>query len=389
MPARRRPGTVRDVGRSDTLVDSGLAAAAFAFAVLVLATSEIVDAGIRDPAPLAYVLAAVYCGSLVLCRRRPELAVITGFLAGFAYASLSYPIALVPIPIISVYRAATLLPPRRSRLLAAGAVLVGWLTTTVAPGPTDLSAPALIVAAWALGSYVGGRRAYTADLEAKNRALEAAQRELADQAVTEERLRIARELHDVVAHTMSVVAVHAGTGRMVADEDPAAARQALATIEESTRSALLEMRQLLGVLRGSTNDDTGRTPAPGLDALDALVADVATSGVTVDVHIEGERRDVPPGIDLSAYRIVQEALTNVIKHAGPVRATVVVRYTENAVTVEVDDDGPGPPATVTTAGHGLAGMAERVALYGGRLEHGARSGGGFRVRAHLPYGEAQ
>ena len=388
MPAGRRPGTVRSVGRRDTLIDGVYAVLAFVFAAAILANSNPVDVEIRDPEPLAYGLAAVYCASVLLCRRWPEPAVATGMLAGLAYAALRYPNALLPIPMLALYRAATMVPPRRSRLLLAGSVAVGWLTTTTAPGPTNLSVPALIVAAWAMGTYVGNRRAYTAELEAKNRQLEEAQRELAEQAVTEERLRIARELHDVVAHTMSVVAVHAGTGRMVADEDPAAARQALATIEASTRSALLEMRHLLGVLRGSTGDATGRAPAPGLDDLQALVADVANSGVTVEVRIEGERGDVPPGVDLSAYRIVQEALTNVIKHAGPVRATVVVRYDADGVSVEVDDDGPGP-AAAATEGHGLAGMAERVALYDGQLDAGPRPGGGFRVAARLPFGERQ
>jgi signal transduction histidine kinase len=207
-------------------------------------------------------------------------------------------------------------------------------------------------------------------------------------------LRIARELHDVVAHTLSVIAVHAGTGRMVADDDPAAARQALATIETATRSALVEMRRLLGVLRGSDGDqEDGRAPAPGLGELDALVADVVKSGVTVEVRVEGDRPDVPAGIDLSAYRIVQEALTNVMKHAGRAKATVVVRYSDDAVTVEVDDEGPGRPGRAgtlslpSTGGHGLGGMRERVAMYNGDLVVGPRPTGGFRVVARLPFGE--
>jgi signal transduction histidine kinase len=209
--------------------------------------------------------------------------------------------------------------------------------------------------------------------------------------VSEERLRIARELHDVVTHTMSVVAVHAGTGRMVADDDPAAARTALATIETATRSALVEMRRLLGVLRGSDGEQPdGRAPAPGLGELDALVAEVVRSGVTVEVRVEGDRPDVPAGVDLCAYRIVQEALTNVIKHAGHAKATVVVRYSDDAVTVEVDDEGPGRPGTLSspsTGGHGLVGMRERVAMYSGDLVAGPRPTSGFRVVARLPFGE--
>ena len=158
--------------------------------------------------------------------------------------------ALTPVVLLSIYTAAAVLAPRRARLLLAFAVVLGIVGATASPGPTDAGVPALIVSAWLLGNYVGSRRAYTAELEDKNRLLEQARIELAERAVTEERLRIARELHDVVAHTMSVVAVHAGTGRMVADEDPAAAREALATIETTTRSALVEMRRMLGILRG-------------------------------------------------------------------------------------------------------------------------------------------
>ncbi len=205
-------------------------------------------------------------------------------------------------------------------------------------------------------------------------------------------LRIAREVHDVVAHTMSVVAVHAGTGRMVADEDPAAARQALATIETTTRSALVEMRRMLGVLRGSDGEEPGSlAPAPGLGDLDALVADVVQSGVVVEVRVVGDRADVPAGVDLAAYRIVQEALTNVIKHAGPVKVTIAVHYTDDAVTVEVDDEGPvgrDSPSVLAAPGHGLVGMRERVAMYHGHLEVGPGPIGGFRVAARLPFGAA-
>jgi signal transduction histidine kinase len=193
-----------------------------------------------------------------------------------------------------------------------------------------------------------------------------------------------------VAHTMSVVAVHAGIGRMVADDDPVAARQALATIETTTRSALVEMRRMLGILRGSDSKEPGTlAPAPGLRDLDALVADVVRSGVTVEVRVEGDRTDVPTGVDLAAYRIVQEALTNVIKHAGRVRVTVAVRYSDDAVTVEVDDEGPAGDdsgSAPSATGHGLVGMRERVAMYDGDLDVGPGPIGGFHVAARLPFG---
>jgi signal transduction histidine kinase len=317
------------------------------------------------------------------------VAVFGGAVIGVVYAVAQYPVALTPVVLLSVYTAAAVLPPRRARVVLAGTVVLGVIGATVSPGPTDVGVPALIASAWLLGHYVGSRRRYTAELEAKNRLLEDARVELADRAVTDERLRIARELHDVVAHTMSVVAVHAGTGRMVADDDPAAAREALATIETTSRAALAEMRRMLGMLRGAESAARGAlVPAPGLGDLDALVADVVRSGITVDVRVDGHRGEVPAGVDLAAYRIVQEALTNVIKHAGRVRVTVAVRYTDDAVTVEVDDDGeeplesPVPP----TPGHGLVGMRERVAMYHGDLDVGRRPRGGFHVAARLPFG---
>ena len=306
-----------------------------------------------------------------------------------AFAAAQYPVALTPVVLLSIYTAAAVLTPRRARLLLAGAVVLGIVGATASPGPTDVGVPALIVSAWLLGNYVGSRRRYTAELEAKNRLLEQARFELADRAVTDERLRIARELHDVVTHTMSVVAVHAGTGRMVADDDPVAARQALATIETTTRSALVEMRRMLGILRGSDSRPGTLAPAPGLRDLDALVADVVRSGVTVEVRVEGDRTDVPAGVDLAAYRIVQEALTNVIKHAGRVRVTVAVRYSDDAVTVEVDDEGPAGDdsgSAPSATGHGLVGMRERVAMYDGDLDVGPGPIGGFHVAAPSPFG---
>jgi signal transduction histidine kinase len=374
-------------------IDVGIAALAFAASATVLLRHGTVAGELRQPDALAYVLLAGYSGSVALRRRLPEGALVLALVTGVAYAALTYPEALTLAGLLPVYTAAAVLPPVRSRVLLAASVVLGWLGTTFSPGPTDPAVPAVILCAWLLGTYVGSRRAYTAELERKNRLLEQAQLELADRAVAQERLRIARELHDVVAHTMTVVAMHAGTGRMVAEDDPAAARQALATVETVTRSALVEMRRLLDVLRSPTGDPSGRpAPTPGLADVDSLVTDLARSGVKVGVSVEGERGDVPAGVDLSAYRIVQEALTNVLKHAPGSGAAVSIRYEADAVTVEVVDDGPvgrGPgvgPGKVGAPppGHGLVGMRERVALYDGRLEAGARPSGGFRVCARLP-----
>jgi signal transduction histidine kinase len=376
------------------LVDVLVASAAFGVSAIALAGRAPVGRGLRSPDLAAYVLLAVYSAAVVVRRRLPVVAVIGGLVAGVAFAAAQYPPALTPVVLLPVYTAASTLSPRPSRVVLAAAVVLGYLGATFSPGPTDLGVPALLVSAWLLGNHEGTRRRYTAELEAKNRLLQQAQIELADRAVTEERLRIARELHDVVAHTMSVVAVHAGTGRMVAGTDPGAARQALATIETATRSALTEMRHMLGMLRGADAASTGaRAPSPGLGDLDGLVAEVVGSGLTVEVRVEGDRRDLPTGVDLSAYRIVQEALTNVIRHAGRARATVTVRYADDAVTVDVEDDGSPRPAEAAGApapgggGHGIMGMRERVAVFGGALDAGPRPDGGFRVTARLPYGE--
>jgi signal transduction histidine kinase len=378
------------------VIDAAVGIAAFVVSAAVLAGTDPIPADLREPDGVAYALLAVYSLAPVLRRRSPEAAVAVGLATGVAYAAAQYPVALTPVVLLSIYTAGESLAPTRSRIVLAAAVLMGLVGTSLSPGPTDVGVPTLLVAAWLLGNHLGSRRAYTADLERKNSELEQARTELAQRAVIDERLRIARELHDVVAHHMGVVAIQAGTGRMVADDDPAAARDALATIETTTRSALVEMRRMLGMLRGSGDAGPGPlSPAPGLGDLDALVADVVRSGVTVDVRVDGDRSDVPAGVDLAAYRIVQEALTNVIKHAGRSRATVVVRYAPDSVTVEVDDDGPDrahvhPPQDSgpeqASAGHGLLGMRERVALYHGDLDAGPGPLGGFHVSARLPFG---
>jgi signal transduction histidine kinase len=192
--------------------------------------------------------------------------------------------------------------------------------------------------------------------------------------VAEERLRLARELHDVVAHSISVIAVQSGVGAHVAKTQPEEAAKALAAIEVTSRAALTELRRLLGVLRQEDEPQGDLAPVPGLADLDSLLAEVAKAGLAVRLQVEGRPAQLPAGVDLSAYRIVQEALTNVVKHAGPARAQVAIRYRDHEVMVEVTDDGRG--AAVPT-GDGRA-------VFGGDLQTGPRPGGGFRVAARLP-----
>jgi signal transduction histidine kinase len=199
----------------------------------------------------------------------------------------------------------------------------------------------------------------------------------------EERARIARELHDVIAHSVSVIVVQAGAAEPLVTEDPEQARAALRSIRSAGSDALGEMRRLLGILR-EHGDEIGRAPQPSVSAIEPLLDQAAAAGIAVTLHVEGERRTLAPGVDLAAYRIVQEALTNTRKHAAAGRADVTLRYGPASLEVEVVDDGIAEDMTTNGSGHGLVGMRERAALYGGVLEAGTRPGGGFAIRAVLP-----
>ncbi|MFV2001016.1 MAG: sensor histidine kinase, partial [Acidimicrobiia bacterium] len=210
------------------------------------------------------------------------------------------------------------------------------------------------------------------------------ERQAAD-AVQAERTRIARELHDVVAHEVTVMTIQAAAAHRVLDTNPEEARIAMYTVGESGRRALTEMRRLLGLLR--TDEQRDLAPLPGLDALDALVEQLGDAGLKVRLTVQGTRRSLPAGVDVNAYRIVQESLTNTVKHAGPgAQADVVVAFSDEDLRILVNDDGLGAAGDIgdTSSGHGLAGMRERVALLDGSLVAGPQAGGGYRVRATIP-----
>jgi signal transduction histidine kinase len=219
----------------------------------------------------------------------------------------------------------------------------------------------------------------------RDRRLRLAERErdlVAREAVVEERARIARELHDAVAHNVSMMVVQAGGERRALDGADGSTGETLRTIEEVGRGALTEMRRLVGMLRADAEDPL--TPQPSLDDLPALVERVREAGLPVELHVGGEARELPVGLELSAYRIVQEALTNALKHAGEAHAIVSINYGPDSLELEIVDDGPGTAPSIAGGGHGLVGMRERVALYGGRFDASRRPGGGFAVRAKLP-----
>jgi signal transduction histidine kinase len=312
---------------------------------------------------------------------------------------------LPPLAVAFVMYLIPLRFPRRDALwLLAGALLV-----TTAPLGVLASDPArpvgevvglllgsglLVTAAWAIGYSVRQQRAYTAGLaeQAERRARE--QLAEARRADSEERLQIARELHDVVAHTMGLIAVQAGVANYVISARPQEAGRALSSIEQISRGALREMRGLLMVLRAESNDagprrqDGARVPAPGLADLGSLAERAAEAGLRVDLDICGERPQLPAGLDLAAYRVIQEAITNVIKHAATDSCLLSVAYQDDALTLEITDRGSGRSASgdngSPAAGHGITGMRERVGMYGGQFRAAPVPGRGFRVTAVFP-----
>jgi len=229
------------------------------------------------------------------------------------------------------------------------------------------------------------RQLLAESLAARAELLEREQELRANEAVAEERARIARELHDLVAHNVSVMVVQAGVERHALPDGESSTRDTLTSIEQAGRQALVEARRLLGVLRRNGDRAEDLEPQPSVEEVGLLVEQVERAGLPVRLDIKGERVPLPAGVDLCAYRIVQEALTNALKHAGPAHAEVVLRYADDGLDIEVRDDGAGQlNANGDGGGHGLIGMRERVSLYGGRLETGPRDSGGFEVRAHLP-----
>jgi signal transduction histidine kinase len=272
--------------------------------------------------------------------------------------------------------------------IAGLAFALGALGTSIAlssvKSPSDLLRDAVSVATvitvpFAVGRVLRGRELRLVASQERIRRLELEREAKAHRAVSDERARIARELHDVVAHGVSVMVVQAGAAAEVLARDPEAARGALVAIQDTGRQALADLRRMLGLVR--EGDPLALAPRPGLEQLGPLLDQVRTAGVPIDVEVHGTPRELPAGVDVSAYRIVQEALTNVLKHAGPARAHVIVAYGPEAVDLEVVDDGRGPQEG---QGHGLVGMRERVALYGGTLEAGPAQPRGFRVHARLP-----
>ncbi len=336
----------------------------------------------------AYLLIAAAALALVWRRRRPRTVLVASLAGVVAYAALGYVgYAALVIPPLALYAVALVAPARQAvglgvvTLLALGGVVLTGPKDRVTSG--DIALVALVAVAVLAGIAGANRRRYLDAVRGRAELDERTQRERTRRMVDAERLRIARELHDVVAHTMATINVQAGVAAYVAADLPPSTADALLAIKTASKEGLRELRAILAVLR-QVDDTDASEPQPGLGRLAALAAGASAAGLATTVVTNGHLgRTLPPAIDVAAYRIVQESLTNAIRHAGPATATVDVAYDDQELCVRVTDTGCGP-RTVTTSGHGLLGMRERAEAAGGSLVAGASHGGGFQVTARLP-----
>ena len=377
---------IRELWKHDRgrLVHYLVAAALASFVIVELFTFD-------DSSAVVVVASLIVVVGLLFTRDAPfvaPLVVLAGFAvivwdAGAAAEDLASPFFVVVFFIPWSLGAYNTLRTSVAGLLAAEALGV-WANvqfdnTTFA----DFFFLSLLMAcSWAAGVFVGSRSEHAREMAERARRLELEQKDAAERAVAHERQRIARELHDVIAHSVSVMTVQAGAVRRLLAPEQERERQALETIEATGREALTEMRRLVGLLReeGAMPEFS---PQPGLGTMDDLLENVRSAGLPVELAVDGTPRTLPPGIDLAAYRVVQEALTNALKYGGTAHAWVSLHWREDELELEVANDGRGD-GDGSGGGHGLAGMRERVSLYGGSVDSGPRDGGGYVVRARLP-----
>jgi signal transduction histidine kinase len=371
--------------------DSALALALFVASLVTVSTGRAEPVGSPDTGPSDVVLfVLVLFATLPIALRRSfpvevfaitlSAALISDLIGGpYQFAGA----------LVGLYTVAAYVGRPRSIYAAAAAGIA-----TVATGLGDSGSPAaetsailaVFAASWLLGDNIRTRRAYLRELEDRADRLEREREESIRRAAVDEQARIARELHDIITHNVSVMTVQAAAAGDVFDTQPGRVREALDSIESTGREALTELRRLLGRVRPE-DGGTELAPQPGLARLDALLEQVRAAGLQVDLTVEGTPRELPIGLDLSAYRIVQEALTNILKHAHASKATVHIRYEPDAIELEVVDDGRGPGPDETQRGQGIIGMRERAALVGGALRVGRAPGGGFAVDARIPLPE--
>ena len=384
-PARARDQERRPRGRRSVAFDLALALLA------TLAELAQVIGGTGAPTGPAIVLAVVAGGSLVLRRSAPLAVLATTLAATVAIVALDEDPSGASV-LIALYTTAALRERRVSlAALAVTAATAATLSAVAADAPgrdTSATFGAIIavvvtVGVWGLGAYAQTQRRYRRELQERAASAEREREQLARIAVHEERASIARELHDIVAHSVSVMLVGVRGARDVLRTSPDTADDTLARVEQSGEQSLAELRRILALLREPAQRTESR-PQPSLAELNELAASYREAGLPVRLEVIGRPKPLPGGVELSVYRIVQEALTNALKHSAPASVTVTLGYHDSHLELEVVDDGsPAAPGAATT-GQGLVGMRERVALLGGELQTGPREGGGFRVAARLP-----
>jgi signal transduction histidine kinase len=386
MSERARGDERRPHGRRSYAFDLALA--------LVAIATELgqVIGGEGTPSAWALLLAVVAGGALVLRRTAPVAVLATTLAAGVAIVALGDDPSGVSA-LIALYSTAAVCELRVSlAALALTAAIAATLSAATADTPGRQTsatfgaviAAALTIGSWGLGAYAQTRRRYLRELQQRAAAAEREREQLARIAVHQERASIARELHDIVAHSVSVMLVGVRGARDVLRTSPNAADDTLARVEQSGEQSLAELRRILALLREPEQAAESR-PQPSLAELDELVAGYRAAGLPVRLDVIGEPPPLPSGVELSVYRIVEEALTNTLKHSNPNNVAVTLAFRDTRLELEVVDDGT-PAVGAATAGQGLIGMRERVALLGGELETGQRESGGFRVAARLPIG---
>lgn len=393
--------------RHPTLVDAGisggLAAAAMVSAHAVIRVNDQIDPGFRRPSTAVLTVAMLLVTVPLTWRRRTPIPVCAASIAAFVFGRVVLEIGEASISLLAISLAmysvaAHAAPPWRTPAVAlAWAVVVGELVRELFWFDSDIDGlawvqsfilaynMAILALPWVLGVALRSLRERESQLSDVAEMLYAQRAENARRAVYDERVRIARELHDVIAHYVSVMGIQAGAARRVLSAQPERATDALESIETTSREAITELQRMLGFLRRDDDVDE-RSPQPGLAELDQLTEHVRAAGLDLQLSVAGDPRPLPPSTDVSAYRIVQEALTNTLKHAGATRAAVTLRYLGEQLEIDVTDNGrrTSPTPKPVPGGHGLIGMRERVNLHGGTLVTGPLDGGGFRVRAVLP-----
>jgi signal transduction histidine kinase len=351
-----------------------------------------VIAGAGAVGPVGYGLLIAGAAALLVRRKHPIAALAGTVIPAFAYDLLDLPGGLCTIAVgVALFSVADAGHPRAG-IGAIVAVVGGFLAMGVVFGRghvvdliTALWFAGWLVASLILGETTRSRRAYLEEVEQRALEAERSREDEARRRAGEERIRIARELHDILAHRISMISVQSGVGAHLLDRDPDQARRALIAVNQASKEALRELRATLGLLREVDGPET-RSPAPGLAQLEGVIASTTAAGVDVRLDVTGQPRDLPAGVDLAAYRIIQESLTNVIRHARAATARIAIAYRPADVVIQIDDDGLGVDerGEAPTEGNGLLGMRERASALGGELEAGPQAAGGFRVLARLP-----